>query len=56
MIETQCENMINQFAQQMAQQGLSMEQYLQFSGTDTGSVKRAGSPGCDHTYQEQPCT
>ena len=32
MIDTQCENMINQFAQQMAQQGLSMDQYLQFSG------------------------
>ena len=29
MIDTQCENMINQFAQQMAQQGLSMYQYLQ---------------------------
>ena len=32
MIETQCENMINEFAQRIAQSGLSMEQYMQFSG------------------------
>ena len=32
MIDTQCENMINQFAQQMAQQGLSMDQYMKFTG------------------------
>ena len=32
MIETQCENMVNEFAQRLAQSGLSMEQYMQFSG------------------------
>ena len=32
MIKTQCENMINEFAQRIAQSGLSMEQYMQFSG------------------------
>lgn len=32
MIETQCENMVNEFAQRIAQSGLSMEQYMQFSG------------------------
>ena len=32
MIETQCENMINEFAQRIAQSGLSMEQYFQFTG------------------------
>lgn len=36
MIDTQCEDMINQFAQQMAQQGLSMQQYLQFYRHDNG--------------------
>ena len=32
MIKTQCENMVNEFAQRLAQSGLSMEQYMQFSG------------------------
>ncbi len=32
MITTQCENMIEEFSQRLAQSGLSMEQYLQFSG------------------------
>ncbi len=32
MIQTQCENMVEEFAQRIAQSGLSMEQYLQFSG------------------------
>ena len=32
MIRTQCEDMVNEFAQRIAQSGLSMEQYMQFSG------------------------
>ena len=32
MIETQCEDMVNEFAQRIAQSGLTMEQYMQFSG------------------------
>ena len=32
MIDTQCETMIEEFAQRIAQSGLTMEQYLQFSG------------------------
>lgn len=32
MIATQSDNMINQFAQQMAQSGISMDQYMQMSG------------------------
>ncbi|MCI5857573.1 MAG: trigger factor [Agathobacter sp.] len=32
MITTQCENMIEEFSQRLAQSGLSMDQYLQFSG------------------------
>ena len=32
MIETQCETMVEEFAQRIAQSGLTMEQYLQFSG------------------------
>lgn len=44
MIDTQCENMINQFAQQMAQQGLSMDQYLQFSGLTIDQLKEQVRP------------
>ena len=44
MIDTQCENMINQFAQQMAQQGLSMDQYLQFSGLTLDQLKEQVRP------------
>ena len=32
MIQTQCESMVDEFANRIAQSGLSMEQYLQFSG------------------------
>ena len=32
MIQTQCESMVDEFAQRIAQSGLTMEQYLQFSG------------------------
>lgn len=44
MIDTQCDNMINQFAQQMAQQGLSMDQYMQFSGTTIDQLKEQVRP------------
>ncbi len=39
MIETQCEDMINQFGQQMAQQGFSMQQYMQLTGTTPAQLK-----------------
>ncbi len=39
MLETQCENMINDFAQRITQSGLSMEQYLQFSGLTLDKLK-----------------
>ena len=32
MLTTQCESMVDEFAQRIAQSGLSLEQYLQFSG------------------------
>ncbi|MCR5271932.1 MAG: trigger factor [Lachnospiraceae bacterium] len=34
MIDTQCESMIDEFAQRIQSQGLSFEQYLQFSGSN----------------------
>ena len=44
MIETQCENMINDFAQRIAQSGLSMEQYMQFSGMTLDKLKEQVRP------------
>ena len=44
MIDTQCDDMVNQFAQQMAQQGLSMDQYMQFSGLTMDQLKEQVRP------------
>ena len=44
MIDTQCENMIDEFAQRIAQSGLSMEQYMQFSGMTIDSLKEQVRP------------
>ena len=44
MIETQCENMVNEFAQRIAQSGLSMEQYMQFSGMTIDGLKEQVRP------------
>lgn len=39
MIDTQCESMIDEFEQRIAQSGLSMEQYMQFSGMNLAQLK-----------------
>ncbi len=44
MLETQCENMVNEFAQRIAQSGLSMEQYMQFSGLTIEKLKEQVRP------------
>lgn len=44
MIETQCENMINEFAQRIQQSGLSMDQYMQFSGMTLDKLKEQVRP------------
>ena len=44
MLETQCENMVNEFAQRIAQSGLSMEQYMQFSGLNIEKLKEQVRP------------
>ena len=44
MIETQCENMLNEFAQRIAQSGLSMDQYMQFSGLTIDKLKEQVRP------------
>jgi trigger factor len=44
MIDTQCETMVEEFAQRIAQSGLSMEQYLQFSGLTIDGLKAQVRP------------
>lgn len=44
MIEMQCENIIQEFANRISQQGLTMEQYFQFSGTNLDRMKEQVHP------------
>lgn len=44
MVDTQCETMLEEFAQRIAQSGLTMEQYLQFSGLTMDALKEQVRP------------
>ncbi len=44
MIDTQCENMIDEFAQQIQQSGLTMEQYMQYSGMTVPKLREQIRP------------
>ncbi len=44
MIKTQCETMVEEFAQRIAQSGLTMEQYLQFSGITVDQLMEQVKP------------
>ena len=44
MIEMQCENIIQEFANRISQQGLTMDQYFQFSGTNLDRMKEQVHP------------
>lgn len=44
MLETQVDTMVNQFANQIAQQGLSLEQYMQFSGMTLEKLQEQMKP------------
>ena len=44
MIESQVQNMIQEFAQRLAQQGLSFDQYMQFSGRTMDKMKEQVRP------------
>lgn len=44
MIDTQVESMLQEFANRMAQQGLSLQQYTQFSGTTLEKLKEQMRP------------
>lgn len=44
MIESQCENMLDEFEQRIQQGGLSMEQYIQMSGTSQEALMEQARP------------
>ena len=44
MIDTQVENMVDDFARRIQSQGLSMEQYMQFSGLTLDKLKEQVRP------------
>lgn len=44
MIRSQCENMLDEFEQRIAQSGLTMEQYMQFSGTTVDALMEQVRP------------
>ena len=44
MIQSQVQNMIDNFGQQLAQQGLNMEQYMQFTGMTVDKLKEQVRP------------
>ena len=44
MIDTQVNSMINEFAQRMASQGLTLDQYMQFSGVTMDKLKEQVRP------------
>ena len=44
MIDTQCQTMIEEFAQRITQSGLSMDQYMQFSGLTIDKLKEQVRP------------
>ena len=44
MIDMQAQNMIDEFAQRIAAQGMSIEQYMQFSGTTIDKLKEQVRP------------
>ena len=44
MINTQVENMVDDFARRIQSQGLSMEQYMQFTGATVDSLKEQMKP------------
>ncbi|SDB05850.1 trigger factor [Eubacterium oxidoreducens] len=51
MIETNVQRMIDDFGQRIAQQGLSIDQYLQFSGMDLDKLKEQMRPDAERNIK-----
>ena len=44
MVETQAENMVNEYGQRLSYQGLSLQQYFQFTGLNAETLKEQLKP------------
>ena len=53
MVEYECENMINDYAMRLRQQGLSIDQYLMFTGMDMNGLKDQMRPQALKTIQSR---
>ncbi len=53
MLETQCENMINRMAQQLAGQGLSLEQYMEYADTTMDKLKEEFRPDAERQIRSE---
>ncbi len=53
MIDTQCDNMINRFAQQITGQGLSLEQYMEYSGETLEDMKEQIRPDAETQIRQE---
>lgn len=51
MIETQCQQMVEEFAQNIAMQGISFEQYLQFTGGSVDQLTEQVKPQAEARIQ-----
>lgn len=53
MIEFECENMINDYAMRLRQQGLTIDQYMMFTGMDMDGLKEQMKPQALKTIQSR---
>ena len=53
MVEYECENMINDYAMRLRQQGLTIDQYMMFTGMDMDGLKAQMKPQALKTIQSR---
>ena len=53
MVEYECENMINDYAMRLRQQGLTIDQYMMFTGMDMNGLKEQMKPQALKTIQSR---
>ncbi len=56
MINTELDRMVREFEQRLSQQGMNLELYYQFTGTDADKLKRANERRCTKTCKNQSCS
>lgn len=53
MILTRCDDIINQFANQLAQQGLSIDQYMQYAGSNIDQLRESVRPEAEERIRSE---